>query len=138
MKRILSRFGLLVVCAWAVTFQAQQLKELDSDVNYDESKIVPYDLPALLISAEGKEIRPLALGLQHLVRKSGDKGRRFVERRHHLEAGDAGPAGLLAVDSATSGFPACPTDRSADGPRWNAPWGSDSDRQLILPIGQPL
>ena len=48
---------MLAVCAWAVTFQAQQLKELDSDVNYDESKIVPYDLPALLISVEGEEIK---------------------------------------------------------------------------------
>ena len=57
MRRVLSCFGLLAVCAWAVTLPAQQLKELDSDVNYDESKIVPYDLPALLISAEGKEIK---------------------------------------------------------------------------------
>ena len=57
MRRVLSRFGLLAVCAWAVTLPAQQLKELDSDVNYDESKIVPYNLPALLGSAEGNEIK---------------------------------------------------------------------------------
>ncbi len=57
MRRVLSRFGLLAVCAWAVILPAQQLKELNRDINYDESKIVPYDLPALLISAEGKAIK---------------------------------------------------------------------------------
>ncbi len=31
-------------------------KELDSDVNYDEAKVVPYDLPPMLLSADGKRI----------------------------------------------------------------------------------
>jgi hypothetical protein len=34
----------------------RQLKEYDNDINYDEAKIPHYDLPPLLLSAEGKPI----------------------------------------------------------------------------------
>ena len=35
---------------------AREAKESDADVNYDESKIPRYDLPPLLVTAEGKEV----------------------------------------------------------------------------------
>lgn len=38
------------------TVQAQEKKEFDYNVNYDESKVPPYRLPPLLISAEGVSI----------------------------------------------------------------------------------
>lgn len=44
--------ALLVTCP----VFAQQAKELDSDVNYDESKIPHYDLPELFVTAEGDTI----------------------------------------------------------------------------------
>lgn len=34
----------------------RQLKEYDSDINYDETRIPHYDLPPLLVTAEGKKI----------------------------------------------------------------------------------
>ena len=37
-------------------FADRQLKEYDNDINYDEAKIPYYDLPPLLLSAEGKKI----------------------------------------------------------------------------------
>lgn len=36
---------------------SREKKEYDSDVNYDESKIPHYDLPPLLVTAEGKTIK---------------------------------------------------------------------------------
>ena len=35
---------------------ASEPKEYDKDVNYDESRLPAYDLPPLLMSAEGKQI----------------------------------------------------------------------------------
>jgi hypothetical protein len=40
----------------SVGYADRQLKEHDSDVNYDEAKIPHYDLPPLLVTAEGRKI----------------------------------------------------------------------------------
>jgi len=48
--------AVLILCGFAGTANAVQLKELDSDVNYDESKVPHYDLPPLLVTAEGERI----------------------------------------------------------------------------------
>ena len=47
--------GLLLLSVPAIG-SGREKKEYDSDVNYDESKIPHYDLPALLETAEGKTI----------------------------------------------------------------------------------
>ena len=47
----------LVVVGMAVGLSdAREKKEYDNDVNYDEGKIPHYDLPPLLVTAEGKEV----------------------------------------------------------------------------------
>ena len=46
----------LVLCGLMLTAHAVQLKELDSDVNYDEDKVPAYGLPPLLVTAEGAPI----------------------------------------------------------------------------------
>jgi len=46
----------LLLMALAGPSGAREKKEYDSDVNYDESRVPHYDLPALLVSAEGKAI----------------------------------------------------------------------------------
>ncbi|MHC4497313.1 MAG: hypothetical protein ACYSYM_15985 [Planctomycetota bacterium] len=52
----------LVVCLAVLLLSgnialSREPKENDSDVNYDESKVPHYDLPPLLVSAEGKAIK---------------------------------------------------------------------------------
>jgi hypothetical protein len=47
---------LSIGAGFAGTAGAAQSKELDSDVNYDESKVPRYDLPPILVTAEGKRI----------------------------------------------------------------------------------
>ena len=37
--------------------QAREPKEYDSDVNYDEALLPKYDLPPLLLTAEGKPVK---------------------------------------------------------------------------------
>ncbi|MCA9213203.1 MAG: acetylxylan esterase [Planctomycetales bacterium] len=46
---------LLVVCIASQLF-AREPKEFDKDVNYDEARLPHYDLPPLLLTAEGKEV----------------------------------------------------------------------------------
>jgi len=53
MQHVSILFAVLVLCGFVGTAGAVQLKELDSDVNYDESKVPHYDLPRLLVTAEG-------------------------------------------------------------------------------------
>jgi hypothetical protein len=45
-----------VICGLWGAASAAQLKEFDSDVNYDEKKVARYDLPALLVTAEGEPV----------------------------------------------------------------------------------
>ncbi|MEM7316494.1 MAG: acetylxylan esterase [Planctomycetota bacterium] len=40
----------------ATELSAREPKEFDSDVNYDESRLPKYDLPPLLLTAEGKQV----------------------------------------------------------------------------------
>ena len=47
---------LLVVACCSVSYADRQLKEFDSDINYDETKVPHYVLPSLLTSAEGRPI----------------------------------------------------------------------------------
>lgn len=58
MKIVLLRS--LLVCLflgfWSPLAHAQQKKELDHDIIYDESRIPSYVLPELLLTAEGKEV----------------------------------------------------------------------------------
>ena len=56
MKSISLPFAALISCLFALTAFAGQSKEKDIDVNYDESKVPKYDLPPLLVTAEGKRI----------------------------------------------------------------------------------
>ncbi len=51
--------GLLILSS-AGLCSARQKKEYDNDVNYDESKVPQYDLPPLLVSAEGRKITSAA------------------------------------------------------------------------------
>jgi hypothetical protein len=48
--------GILLFCGWSGLACAAQLKEFDRDVNYDESKVPHYDLPPLLVTAEGQVV----------------------------------------------------------------------------------
>ena len=48
--------AILFFCGLAGTADAVQLKELDSDVNYEEGKVPHFDLPPLLVSAEGAAV----------------------------------------------------------------------------------
>jgi hypothetical protein len=43
-------------CVLAITAAAEQLKERDKDVNYEEAKVPAYDLPPLLLTAEGMTV----------------------------------------------------------------------------------
>ena len=57
-----TRLRLSVISAVAIVTVAflahgRERKEYDSDVNYDEAKIPHYDLPPLLVTAEGKEVK---------------------------------------------------------------------------------
>ena len=45
-----------VVTLASVAHADRQLKEYDSDINYDETKIPHYDLPPLLVTAEGDKV----------------------------------------------------------------------------------
>ncbi|MEM9657463.1 MAG: acetylxylan esterase [Planctomycetota bacterium] len=54
--RITRLFLALLVATASVARADRQLKEYDNDINYDESKIPYYDLPPLLLSAEGDEV----------------------------------------------------------------------------------
>ena len=56
MQNVAVPFVVLILCGFALTAGAVQSKELDSDVNYDEGKVPRYDLPPLLVTAEGKRI----------------------------------------------------------------------------------
>jgi len=52
----------LAICLTVLLFSStlvfsREKKEYDSDVNYDQSKIPHYDLPPLLVTAEGKTIK---------------------------------------------------------------------------------
>lgn len=49
-------FTLALASFFACSVEARELKEGDKDVNYDETKIPAYDLPPLLVTAEGKRI----------------------------------------------------------------------------------
>jgi len=49
-------FAVPILCGLAFTAGAGQSKENDIDVNYDESKVPRYDLPPLLVTAEGKRV----------------------------------------------------------------------------------
>lgn len=48
--------AVLMLCGFAGRAIAVEAKELDSDVNYDEDKVPHYDLPPLLVTAEGKRV----------------------------------------------------------------------------------
>lgn len=48
--------AVLVLCGFAFTAGAGQSKEQDIDVNYDEARVPRYDLPPLLVTAEGERI----------------------------------------------------------------------------------
>lgn len=56
MNRVCFCLVLLFVLFQAVDCEARDPKEADSDVNYDESKIPAYDLPPLLVTAEGETV----------------------------------------------------------------------------------
>jgi hypothetical protein len=53
-KGILLLLGLLLLSA--IPAPAREDKEHDSDVNYDESRVPHYDLPPLLVTAEGRKV----------------------------------------------------------------------------------
>ncbi len=55
MQRIIFSIATLAVLVSGVRAD-RQLKEYDNDINYDEAKVPYYDLPPLLLSAEGKPI----------------------------------------------------------------------------------
>ncbi|HUW61065.1 MAG TPA: acetylxylan esterase [Candidatus Bathyarchaeia archaeon] len=56
MQKVTIPFTVLILCGLASMAGAGQSKELDSDVNYDEGKVPRYDLPPLLVTAEGNRI----------------------------------------------------------------------------------
>jgi len=56
MRSISLPVAALILCFFALTAFAGQSKENDIDVNYDESKVPKYELPPLLVTAEGKRI----------------------------------------------------------------------------------
>ncbi len=53
MKKLTVCLAVLLLCS---TLMGRERKEYDSDVIYDEDKIPHYDLPPLLVTAEGKEV----------------------------------------------------------------------------------
>ncbi len=56
MKKNVVCLALVGACLAVGLSDAREKKEYDSDVNYDESKIPPYDLPPLLVTAEGAKV----------------------------------------------------------------------------------
>ena len=46
----------LMPLSWTSDTQAREPKEFDNDVNYQEERLPHYDLPPLLLTAEGKQI----------------------------------------------------------------------------------
>jgi hypothetical protein len=51
-------FCLIVLVAFSsIGYADRQLKEYDNDINYDEAKIPHYDLPPLMVTAEGTKIK---------------------------------------------------------------------------------
>jgi len=55
--RTRTKFALVpVLCVLASTANVREPKEFDSDVIYDEGKVPHYDLPPLLVTAEGQRI----------------------------------------------------------------------------------
>jgi hypothetical protein len=56
MKKAFVCLAALIVFAHCFECAAREQKESDSDVNYDEGKIPHYDLPPLLVTAEGQEV----------------------------------------------------------------------------------
>ena len=56
MQRTVLLLAVVILCGLAGAAGAVQLKELDSDVNYDESNVPHYDLPPLLVTAEGAPV----------------------------------------------------------------------------------
>ena len=53
---MLPTLAVFVLMTSVATLEAREKKEYDSDVNYDERKTPHYDLPPLLVSAEGEPI----------------------------------------------------------------------------------
>ena len=49
------RQTIFLLCLWACSLLAGHAQEAD-EANYDESKIPPYTLPALLKTADGREV----------------------------------------------------------------------------------
>ncbi len=56
MNRVFFCLGITVSLLYAFDGEAREPKEADSDVIYEESKIHPYDLPPLLVTAEGETV----------------------------------------------------------------------------------
>ena len=56
MNKVLVCLASLMMLAHGHNTSAREQKEFDSDVNYNEAKIPHYDLPSLLVTAEGEEI----------------------------------------------------------------------------------
>ncbi len=56
MRSAVATFTIVAIVASGFEAAAREPKEYDSDVNYDEAKIPHYDLPPLLLSAEGQTI----------------------------------------------------------------------------------
>jgi (4-O-methyl)-D-glucuronate---lignin esterase len=50
------RMSTVALLLFSSASHAQQLKELDSDVNYDEARVPHYDLPPLLVTVDGKPV----------------------------------------------------------------------------------
>lgn len=48
--------AVLILCIFVAAVHAREKKEYAADVNYDESEVPHYDLPELLVSAEGRPI----------------------------------------------------------------------------------
>jgi hypothetical protein len=53
MKKLTLCLTVLLLCS---TLMARERKEYDSNLIYDEDKIPHYDLPPLLVTAEGKDV----------------------------------------------------------------------------------
>lgn len=54
-KITVMRQAIYFLCLWACSLLAGHVQEAD-EANYDENKIPPYTLPALLKTANGKEV----------------------------------------------------------------------------------
>jgi len=56
MERRIVTLAIISLCALRGGVQAAQLKESDLDVNYEEAKVPRYELPPLLVTAEGEPV----------------------------------------------------------------------------------